>query len=100
MTSGNVRKGRPDFLRFARLIAAGDVEKVTLRLEANPELATVAETVGATREGADEFFLRDIAHYLYGGDTALHVAAAAFRRPIAELLVAHGADVRATNRRG
>ena len=31
---------------------------------------------------------------------ALHVAAAAFRRPVAELLIGHGADVRARNRRG
>src|SRR4030095_1030210 len=45
------------------------------------------------------FFFADIAHYLYGGDTALHLAAAAFRRPVAELLVAHGADCRAKNRR-
>src|SRR5213079_2218249 len=42
----------------------------------------------------------DIAHYLYAGDTALHLAAAAFRVPVAKLLVAHGADCRAKNRRG
>ena len=41
-----------------------------------------------------------IMHYLYAGDTALHMAAAAFRRPMAELLVGHGADCRARNRRG
>jgi hypothetical protein len=37
---------------------------------------------------------------LYAGDTALHMAAAAFRRGVAQLLVAHGADCRAKNRRG
>ena len=43
--------------------------------------------------GTFTFFFTDIAHYLYQGDTALHMAAAAFRRPVAECLVAHGADV-------
>jgi ankyrin repeat protein len=56
--------------------------------------------VGATRQGATDFFFREIVHYLYAGDTALHMAAAAFRRPLAELLVAGGADSRAKNRRG
>jgi hypothetical protein len=49
---------------------------------------------------AATFFFSEIAHYLYPGDTALHMAAAAFRRPFAELLVANGADCRAKNRRG
>ena len=55
---------------------------------------------GATRQGASTYFFTEIAHYLYAGDTALHMAAAAFRRPVAELLIAHGADCRAKNRRG
>jgi ankyrin repeat protein len=55
---------------------------------------------GATRHGASGFFFADIAHYLYAGDTALHMAAAAWRRRIAELLIAHGADCHAKNRRG
>jgi Ankyrin repeats (3 copies)/Ankyrin repeat len=37
---------------------------------------------------------------LYAGDTALHLAAAAFSRPVAELLVSGGADCLARNRRG
>src|SRR5438067_13235205 len=56
--------------------------------------------VGASRQEAKTFFFPGIRHYLYAGDTALHMAAAAFRRPVAELLVAHGADCRARNRRG
>ena len=44
--------------------------------------------------------MTEIAHYLYAGDTALHMAAAAFRPPIAKLLIARGADCRARNRRG
>jgi hypothetical protein len=62
-------------------------------------LATARAKVGAERKGATDFFFKEIAHYLYAGDTALHLAAAAFRRPLAELLVAQGADCRATNRR-
>ena len=42
----------------------------------------------------------EIAHYLYAGDTALHLAVAAFRRPAAGLLIAHGADCREKNRSG
>ena len=45
-------------------------------------------------------FLAAIRHYVYGGDTALHIAAAAYQRELAESLVAKGADVRARNRRG
>jgi hypothetical protein len=88
------------FLDFIRRVAAGDAASVSRQLAANPALATVRTNVGATRRGGSDFFLREIVHYVYAGDTALHVAAAAFQRPIAELLVANGADCRATNRRG
>jgi hypothetical protein len=88
------------FLDFVRLVVNGDVDEVSRRLAANPAMATERAEVGATRYGARDFFFTGIAHYLYAGDTALHMAAAAFRRPLAELLVAHGADWRAKNRRG
>ena len=88
------------FLDFARLVVDGESDEVSRRLTANPALATALLDVGATRQNASEFFFADIAHYFYAGDTALHVAAVAFRRPMAELLVAHGADCRAKNRRG
>jgi ankyrin repeat protein len=88
------------FLDFVRVVVDGDVDQVSLRLAGNPALATMPSEVGATRQGASDFFFTDIAHYLYAGDTALHMAAAAWRRPVAELLIAHGADCRAPNRRG
>src|SRR5437660_8669297 len=88
------------FLHFVRHVVRGEVEEVSRRLAASPALATASADVGATREDAATFFFREIAHYLYAGDTALHLAAAAFRRPVAALLVAHGADCRARNRRG
>src|SRR3954462_8681502 len=88
------------FLGFVRLVVKGEVDEVSRRLATNPALATAAAEVGATRQGASAFFFSEIAHYLYAGDTALHMAAAAFRRPVAELLVARGADCHARNRRG
>jgi ankyrin repeat protein len=87
------------FLDLIHLIVEGDIEAVSRRLTADPSLATVAAETGAGRQGAGDFFFDKIKHYLYGGDTALHMATAAFHRPIAELLVAHGAHCRAKNRR-
>src|SRR4030095_8453015 len=88
------------FLDFVRVVVEGDIDEVSRRLADNPALATTSSDAGASRQDSSTFFFADIAHYLYAGDTALHLAAAAFRRPVAELLVAHGADCRAKNRRG
>src|SRR5215467_1455278 len=81
------------FLEFIRLVIAGDTDGVSRHLRAAPALATTASSVGAT-------FFTAISHYMYTGDTALHMAAAAYSRPMAELLMTHGADCRARNRRG
>jgi ankyrin repeat protein len=88
------------FLDFVRIVIEGDLDQVFKGLAASPALATASAQVGAERHGASGFFFTEIAHYLYAGDTALHMAAAAFRRPIAKLLIAQGADCRARNRRG
>jgi ankyrin repeat protein len=88
------------FLDFVRLVASGDIDEVGRRLATSRALATASLDVGATRQEASTFFIADISHYVYAGDTALHLAAAAFRRPVAQLLVANGADCRAKNRRG
>jgi len=45
-------------------------------------LASVAADSGARRGGASSYFFEQIKHYLYEGDTALHMAAAAFQQPI------------------
>jgi ankyrin repeat protein len=90
----------PAFLEFIHLVVAGDIDQMSRRLAESPALAAASAEVGATRQDASTFFFADIAHYLYPGDTALHMAAAAFRRPAAELLMAHGADSRARNCRG
>src|SRR5262245_41757749 len=88
------------FLDFIRHVVAGDEDEVSRRLSASPALATMPSPVGASRQEAKTFFFTGIRHYLYAGDTALHMAAAAFSRPVAELLMSHGADSRAKNRRG
>ena len=46
------------------------------------------------------YFLDEIDHYVYAGDTGLHIAAAAYQRTTAEFLINQGAQVRARNRRG
>lgn len=93
-------KVKPLFLDFVRHVVKGETQEVTRCLAADPSLATAPADVGATRRGATDFFFSEIAHYLYAGDTALHLAAAAFRCSVAQLLVGHGADCRAKNRRG
>ncbi len=88
------------FLDFLRMVVDGDLVQVSQCLAGAPAFSTAASKAGATRQDASTFFFAGIAHYLYAGDTALHMAAAAFRRPMAELLIDHGADCRARNRRG
>jgi len=89
-----------ELLDFVRLVVGGDIDRVSVSLARSPALATTAAGMGASRQRASDFFFTEISHYFYAGDTALHMAAAAFRRPVAELLMARGADCRAKNRRG
>jgi hypothetical protein len=81
-------------------IVSGDRAGVGRRLDSSPLLATSPLHVGASRHDADSYFLAAIRHYVYAGDTALHVAAAAYRRELAVLLMGQGAEVHARNRRG
>src|SRR4051812_1916547 len=85
---------------FARVLAGGDVSGALALLRESPELATARVEVGATRQEPSAYFLEAIGHYVYRGDTALHVAAAAHRLEVVQALIAAGADVRARNRRG
>jgi ankyrin repeat protein len=88
------------FLEFIQCVVDGEIDQISRRLAKTPTLATAPAEVGADRENVRDFFFASIAHYLYAGDTPLHMAAAAFRRPIAELLVAYRADIGAKNRHG
>jgi len=90
----------PDFFEFVRSISSGDTDAIARRIAEHPAFATASAEAGATRQVSTPFFLTNIQHYVYAGDSALHIAAAAFRREVARVLVAHGADCRARNRRG
>src|SRR3954462_12882507 len=87
-------------LDFIRLVVNGEAADIAARLAASPALATTSCKTGASRQSSSTFFFAEIAHYLYPGDPALHMAAPPFRRQVADLLLAHGADCRAKNRRG
>src|SRR5262245_53786280 len=92
--------GDPALMRLARRIAEGDDRGALKLLAASPVLATASVENGASREDAQSSFLDEIKHYVYTGDTALHVAAAAHRLDVVKKLIAMGGDVRARNRRG
>jgi ankyrin repeat protein len=81
-------------------IASRDHGGVIRMLDQTPRLITMPLRVGASRQDPRPYFLIPIHHYVYTGDTALHVAAAAHDRGLAESLVVQGAVVRAHNRRG
>jgi ankyrin repeat protein len=87
-------------LALMQTIAAGDRSGASSLLQASPQLAVAALEEGASRQRATEFFLDAISHYVYEGDTALHVAAAAYDTSLVRELQAGRADVAATNRRG
>jgi len=81
-------------------IASRDRSAALRLLAQSPALAREAAVAGATRQEAREFYFPEIVHYAYAGDTALHIAAAAYELRIAQVLVSKDASVRARNRRG
>jgi ankyrin repeat protein len=101
--AGGRRDGPDDdgaLLALFGAITSRDSRDIARRLDSSPDLVSRPIRIGASRRGPDGYFLVPIRHYVYAGDTALHVAAAAHQRETAELLVGKGADVRARNRRG
>jgi hypothetical protein len=87
-------------LALFTVVVSGDRSGVTRALAESPGLATRPLRTGASRQDPQPFFLIPIHHYVYAGDTALHVAAAAHDGGCAELLVTRGAKARCRNRRG
>ena len=73
---------------------------VSRMIEASPGFAVDAIRIAASRSDPKTYFLETIRHYVYAGDTALHVAAAAYQLQTTEELIARQARVRARNRRG
>jgi ankyrin repeat protein len=87
-------------MTLLRTIASGNRQRASRLLDASPGLALQVVEVGATRQVSTDYSLKEIEHYVYAGDTALHIAAAAYDVEISKELLAKGANVRARNRRG
>jgi len=81
-------------------IVAGDATEVSRFLAASPALASACFQSGATRQTAKPYYLDRIERYVFTGDTALHIAAAAYQTEIVRQLIIAGADVHAKNRLG
>jgi len=89
-----------ELMDLFRAIALRDNKKALKLLNASPDLALRIAGEGASRRVSTDFYLKDIEHYVYAGDTPLHIAAAAYAPGIAKGLLAQGAKVRTKNRRG
>jgi ankyrin repeat protein len=86
---------------FFRAIALGDPSALSWMLETSgDQIAVLPIRIASSRQDSTSYFLDAIGHHVYAGDTALHIAAAAYRRDLAPMLVDKGAMVRARNRRG
>jgi hypothetical protein len=81
-------------------IASGNTAKVQELVAAHTDLARISAAKGASRADASPYFFSEIRHYVYAGDTALHIAAAGFRFEMAQFLMDHGANPAVKNRRG
>ncbi len=86
-------------MTLLRAIVSRDQLEASRLLDAAPGLALHVAEIGATRQISTAYYFKEIEHYVYGGDTALHIAAAAYSRQISMKLLARGASVRARNRR-
>lgn len=89
-----------ELLELVRAIGARQVARARDLLTEAPELSRAALEMGASREEASSYFFDAISHYAYAGDTALHLAAAAYEAELAARLLTLGANARARNRRG
>ena len=87
-------------MELVRAIVAGDSERALRLVTASPALVQARAVIGASRDASVQYFFEQIKHYLYAGDTALHMAAAGYKHTIARALIEKGADCSAKNRRG
>jgi Ankyrin repeats (3 copies)/Ankyrin repeat len=89
-----------DLMALMTLIASGNTAKVREVVTTSPDLVRMAAIGGASRATSSQYFFPRIRHYLYAGDTALHIAAAGFEFELAQCLIDHGANCNVKNRRG
>jgi ankyrin repeat protein len=87
-------------LTLVQAIVTGDSTNALRLLAESPGLARARFEEGATRQAPQQYFIDEIGRYVYADDSALHIAAAAYRTDIVRALIATGANVRAKNRRG
>jgi hypothetical protein len=85
---------------FVAAIVTGDGRRASQLLAASPPLAQTSFQTGATRHSENSYYLTEIGRYIWTGDTALHIAAAAYQTEMVRKLLASGANVRAKNRLG
>lgn len=100
MLSPRIGESDSALREFVAVIVAGGVTDVSRLLAASPALATGCFQSGATRQTAKPNYLDQIERYIFAGDTAMHIAAAAYQTAIVRKLIAAGADVQARNRFG
>jgi Ankyrin repeats (many copies)/Ankyrin repeat len=94
------RTSDAELMTLVRAIVDGDADAVERLLAGSRSLATASFAIGASRAQAQAYFLAEVGRYIYAGDTALHIAAAAYSADFAGRLISAGADVHARNRRG
>jgi hypothetical protein len=87
-------------MQLVAAIGARDANKAAGSLRASPDLARAAVRAGATRDEAKSYYFEPINHYVYAGDTPLHVAAASHLPELVHMLLDLGADAGVRNRRG
>ncbi len=86
--------------KFVNAIADRNSPAALGMLTSSPQLAKATFHAGATRQVVSEYFLDRIKRYVVAGDTALHIAAAAYQTDLVRELLRAGADVQAGNRFG
>lgn len=91
---------RPEIADLVDVASANEETAIRRLLEQHPSLVTEPFAFAATKESASEYFIDELAHYIYAGDTAMHMAAMSYCSSAIALLIENGANVHATNRRG
>lgn len=91
---------RSQLVELLHVIIANDLAQLQKILTESPRFASGSLSKGATRQEPAEYFIDELKHYLYAGDTALHVAAMAYKFDAIDLLIQLGGCIDARNRRG
>lgn len=91
---------RSEITELIDSLLADDSDAIAGLLAKFPSLAHEPLTLGATRQESVDYFIDEVGHYIYSGDTALHIAAMTYCADAIAILCDHGAIIAARNRRG